>query len=106
MDINTPAAQLCAQVPEREKFIRAHENMNGLRAIGQRFDDIQLIRKPPPGAHLRQVLRLIDKHGCGPPKCERPLDSVLVLRSDGSLAWRKSHDPISDPNSRRGVDLV
>ena len=44
VEVDTAAAQLRAEIPKSQQLIRPEQDMNGLRSIGNRFDDIELIR--------------------------------------------------------------
>jgi hypothetical protein len=43
-DIYTPPAQLTAEISERQQVVSPEQHMNGLSPVGDRFDDIQLVR--------------------------------------------------------------
>jgi hypothetical protein len=61
-----------------------------LRAVGNGFNDVQLIQQSASRGHLRQVLRFINQHGYGPPEAEGLLERVPILRPNGSTPWQKS----------------
>ena len=106
MNIDTPTAQLRAQVAKSKQFICADQNVNGVGAIGQGLDDVQLVRKPPAGTHSGQMLRFVNQYCHWTSKGKRPLHSVVVFGSDGPGARHEPHRFVPDMDGYRCVDLV
>ena len=62
MEVHAAAAQLGAQISKGQQLICPQQNVHGLCSIGDRLDDVQLIRQPAPGSNPGKMLGLVDEY--------------------------------------------
>src|SRR5208282_2119406 len=62
MKIYAAAAELAAEIPKRQEFIGAKENVCCLCPVRHRLDNVQLIDEPSARRHSREMLGFVDKN--------------------------------------------
>src|SRR6266851_9839163 len=79
MNIDAPAAQLPAEISDPEQLVGAGQDMDGVTAVGERLQYIELIFEAAPRSRSEEMLRLVNKNRAGPPVTESLLDGIVVI---------------------------
>src|SRR3984893_14792322 len=77
VNIDAPAAQLPAEIADPEQIVGAAQDMDGIAAVGERFQHIELIFEAAARSKGEEMLRFVNQNRARTPITESLFDSVM-----------------------------
>jgi hypothetical protein len=62
MNIDAPAAQLAAEISDAEQFVCTAQDMDGVTAVGERLQHIELSFEAAPRCQSEEVLSFVNQN--------------------------------------------